>query len=95
MDFDKLVHQPTRLQIFAYLYRHGETSFPDLKEALDVTEGNLASHIGKMEEADCVAVEKQFVDRKPQTTYELTDLGREKFEEHIGTLEALIEDLDG
>ncbi|WP_436929733.1 winged helix-turn-helix domain-containing protein [Halosimplex halobium] len=94
MDFDKLVHQPTRLQIFAYLYQHGETSFPDLKEALDVTEGNLASHIGKMEEADCVAVEKQFVDRKPQTTYELTDLGREKFEEHIGTLEALIEDLE-
>ncbi|QPV62151.1 transcriptional regulator [Halosimplex litoreum] len=94
MDFDKLVHQPTRLQIFAYLYRHGETSFPDLKEALDVTEGNLASHIGKMEDADCVAVEKQFVDRKPQTTYELTDLGREKFEEHIGTLEALIDDLN-
>ncbi|WP_436923700.1 winged helix-turn-helix domain-containing protein [Halosimplex amylolyticum] len=95
MDFDKLVHQPTRLQIFAYLYQHGETSFPDLKEALDVTEGNLASHIGKMEDADCVVVEKQFVDRKPQTTYELTDLGREKFEEHIGTLEALIDDLDG
>jgi DNA-binding MarR family transcriptional regulator len=94
MNFDKLVHQPTRLQIFAYLYRHGETSFPDLKEALDVTEGNLASHIGKMEDADCVAVEKQFVDRKPQTTYELTDLGREKFEQHIGTLEALIDDLE-
>jgi len=94
MDFDKLVHQPTRLQIFAYLYRHGETSFPALKEALDVTEGNLASHIQRMEDADCVAVEKQFVDRKPQTTYELTDLGREKFEEHIGTLESLIEDLD-
>ncbi|QLH79400.1 transcriptional regulator [Halosimplex rubrum] len=94
MDFDKLVHQPTRLQIFAYLYRHGETSFPDLKEALDVTEGNLASHIGKMEDADCVAVEKQFVDRKPQTTYELTDRGRETFEAHIGTLEALIDDLN-
>jgi DNA-binding MarR family transcriptional regulator len=95
MDFDKLVHQPTRLQIFAYLYQHGETSFPDLKEALDVTEGNLASHVGKMEDAGCVAVEKQFVDRKPRTTYELTDRGREKFEAHIGTLETLIDDLDG
>ena len=93
MDFDKLVHQPTRLQIFAYLYRHGETSFPDLTEELDVTEGNLASHIQRMEDADCVAVEKQFVDRKPQTTYELTDLGRKKFEEHIGTLESLIDGL--
>jgi DNA-binding MarR family transcriptional regulator len=94
MDLDKLVHQPTRLQIFAYLYRHGETSFSELKEALDVTEGNLASHVGRMEDADCVTVEKQFVDRKPQTTYELTTFGREKFEEHIGTLESLIESLD-
>jgi DNA-binding MarR family transcriptional regulator len=94
MDFDKLVHQPTRLQIFAYLYRHDETSFSELKEALDVTEGNLASHVGKMEDADCVAVEKQFVDRKPHTTYELTSEGREKFEEHIGILESLIDSLD-
>jgi DNA-binding MarR family transcriptional regulator len=94
MDFDKLVHQPTRLQIFAHLYQHGETSFPDLQEALDITEGNLASHISTMEEADCVAVEKEFVDRKPQTTYRLTDRGREKFEEHIGTLESLIDGLE-
>jgi predicted ArsR family transcriptional regulator len=94
MDFDKLVHQPTRLRIFAYLYRHGESTFPELVDELDVTEGNLASHMGKLEDADCVAVEKQFVDRRPQTTYRLTDLGREKFEEHIGTLEALIDSLD-
>ena len=93
MDFDKLVHQPTRLRIFAYLYRHGETGFPELKAELDVTEGNLASHIGRMEDADCVTVEKRFVDGKPRTSYELTDLGREKFEEHIGTLEALIDGL--
>jgi DNA-binding MarR family transcriptional regulator len=93
MEFDKLVHQPTRLRIFAYLYQHGETSFPDLTAELDVTQGNLASHIDKMEEADCVEVQKEFVDRKPQTTYRLTDFGREKFEEHIGTLEALIDGL--
>ncbi|MFB6087271.1 MAG: winged helix-turn-helix domain-containing protein [Haloarculaceae archaeon] len=93
MEFDKLVHQQTRLRIFAYLYRHGETSFTDLKEALDVTEGNLASHIERMEEADCVEVNKEFVDRKPRTTYRLTDRGREKFEDHIGTLESLIEGL--
>lgn len=93
MEFDKLVHQPTRLQIFAYLYRHGETTFPTLVDSLDVTEGNLSSHLQKMENADAVTVEKQFVDRKPQTTYELTPLGEEKFEEHIGTLETLIDDL--
>lgn len=95
MDFDKLVHQPTRLQIFAYLYRHGESKFPELTDELDITEGNLASHMNKLEDAGCVEVEKQFVDRKPQTTYQLTEFGREKFEEHIGTLEALIDSLEG
>jgi DNA-binding MarR family transcriptional regulator len=90
MDFDKLVHQPTRLQIFAYLYQHGETPFSALKDDLDITEGNLSSHIQTMEEAGAVRVEKEFVDRKPQTTYELTEAGREKFEDHIGTLESLI-----
>jgi DNA-binding MarR family transcriptional regulator len=94
MDFDKLVHQPTRLQIFAYLYRHGESSFPELTDALDITQGNLASHMGKLEDADCVEIEKEFVDKKPQTTYRLTETGREKFEEHIGTLEQLIDSLD-
>ncbi|QCC52499.1 transcriptional regulator [Halapricum salinum] len=94
MDLDKLVHQPTRLQIFAYLYRHGETSFPTLKDDLDVTEGNLASHLRKMEDADAVAMQKQFVDRRPQTTYELTDDGRELFENHVETLESLIDNLD-
>lgn len=94
MEFDKLVHQPTRLQLFAYLYRHGETSFTTLQDALDVTEGNLSSHLTTMEEAEAVTVAKEFVDRKPQTTYTLTDAGRAAFEEHIQTLESLIDDLD-
>ncbi|WP_255169082.1 winged helix-turn-helix domain-containing protein [Natrononativus amylolyticus] len=94
MEFDKLVHQPTRLQIFAYLYAHGEASFTELKEELEITEGNLASHIGTMEDANCVAVEKRFVDRKPQTTYRLTERGESLFEDHVETLERLIEGLD-
>lgn len=72
MNFDKLVHQPTRLQLFAHLYAHGEVSFNDLREALDVTEGNLSSHLGRMEDAGAVEVKKEFVDKKPRTTYRLT-----------------------
>jgi DNA-binding MarR family transcriptional regulator len=94
MEFDKLVHQPTRLRIFAYLYANGETSFSDLTEELDVTGGNLSRHLQKMEDADCVAIEKQFVDRTPQTTYHLTETGREKFETHVRALETLVEGLD-
>lgn len=94
MEFDTLVHQPTRLRLFAHLYRHGETSFPELKAALDVTDGNLSSHLGRMEDAGAVSVEKRFVDRTPKTTYELTDEGRELFETHVETLESLIGQLE-
>lgn len=94
MEFDTLVHQPTRLRLFAYLHRHGETSFTELREALDVTEGNLSSHLGRMEDAGAVAVEKRFVDRTPRTTYRLTDEGQAAFEDHVRTLESLIEDLE-
>lgn len=94
MEFDKLVHQPVRLQAFAYLYRHGETGFSDLRDALDVTEGNLSSHLGRMEEAGAVDVEKQFVDRTPLTTYRLTEEGRAMFEAHVETLETLVESIE-
>ncbi|MFC7073416.1 transcriptional regulator [Halovenus rubra] len=91
MEFDKLVHQPTRLQIFAYLYRHGRCPFTEIVDSLDVTEGNLSSHLQTMESEEAVLVEKEFVDRKPQTSYELTDEGKQLFENHIETLEALID----
>lgn len=94
MEFNKLVHQPTRLRIFAHLYANGPTGFTALTSALEVTDGNLASHIDRMAEADCVAVEKEFVDDTPQTTYRLTDRGEELFEDHVRTLESLIDDLD-
>lgn len=94
MEFDKLVHQPTRLQLVPYLYRHGETGFTDLREALDVTEGNLASHLDTMEEASAVPISKGFVDRKPRTAYAVTEDGREAFEAHVTTLETLIDDLE-
>jgi DNA-binding MarR family transcriptional regulator len=93
-EFDSLVHQPTRLRVFAYLYRYGSATFPELVEELDLTEGNLSSHLSTMEDAGAVAVEKEFVDRRPQTTYELTPLGEELFEEHVETLEALIDGLE-
>jgi DNA-binding MarR family transcriptional regulator len=94
MEFDKLVHQPTRLQIFAYLYQNGTSEFTEIAETLNVTQGNLSSHIQTMEDEGAVLVEKKFVDRKPRTTYALTDEGRELFEDHVQTLEALIDGID-
>lgn len=94
MDVDKLVHQPTRLQVFAYLYRHDETSFQDLADELDVTKGNLSSHLQRMEDADAVEIHKEFVEKRPRTTAVLTDHGRELFEDHVQALQSLIDDLE-
>ena len=94
MDLDKLVHQPTRLEMFAYLYRQGESTFTELTDELDLTEGNLSSHLQRMEEQDAVEIRKEFVEKQPRTTAVLTDEGEALFEEHVRQLQGLIDDLD-
>ncbi|MFD1186037.1 winged helix-turn-helix domain-containing protein [Pontibacter rugosus] len=64
--------------------------FSTLKETLQLTDGNLASHLRALEDAVYLRVEKQFVGRKPQTTYHATETGREAFKSHLGALEQLI-----
>lgn len=94
MDFDRLVHQPTRLRILSHLYTRGEASFTELKGDLNLTEGNLSSHLRKLEDADYVDVEKAFEERKPKTTYLLTQEGEEALEEHVEKLEKIIDSLE-
>ncbi|WP_230407094.1 winged helix-turn-helix domain-containing protein [Pontibacter cellulosilyticus] len=64
--------------------------FSTLKDTLQLTDGNLASHLRALEEAAYLRVEKQFIGRKPNTTYHATDAGREAFKNHLNALEQLI-----
>ena len=64
--------------------------FNSLKGYLDVTDGNLASHIKALEKERFIEVKKSFIGRKPHTQYAMTKAGRKAFEEHINTLENLI-----
>jgi len=64
--------------------------FNNLKEMLQVTDGNLASHIAALEKAEYIKVHKQFIGKKPQTTYSATAYGRKAFHEHLDALEKLI-----
>ncbi len=64
--------------------------FTALKEYLDVTDGNLASHIKALEKEEFIGVKKSFVNRKPNTRYFMTKQGKKAFEEHISALEKLI-----
>lgn len=64
--------------------------FTSLKEYLDVTDGNLATHLKKLENEEFIGVEKSFIDRKPNTKYYMTDEGKKAFEEHLNVLEKII-----
>ena len=64
--------------------------FNTLKELLEVTDGNLASHAKALEAARYIEVEKQFIGRKPNTRYSTTKMGRAEFNKHIEALEKLI-----
>lgn len=64
--------------------------FKSLKELLDVTDGNLASHMKALEKEKYIGVIKSFVDRKPNTKYKATDKGRAAFKRHLDALEAVL-----
>lgn len=72
---------------------NNRSSFNDLKEALDVTDGNLASHIKSLETAGYIRVFKSFKNRKPNTNYEITPAGSTAFEEHLKALEEILKQL--
>ncbi len=76
--------------IMSVLMVEDKVDFSTLKDTLQLTDGNLASHLRALEEAEYLRVEKQFVGRKPQTTYHATDAGRQAFKSHLDALEKLI-----
>ena len=64
--------------------------FNSLKDYLDVTDGNLASHLKALEKEEFIVVEKSFIGRKPNTSYAASILGRKAFNDHLNALEKLI-----
>jgi DNA-binding HxlR family transcriptional regulator len=87
---NKAFESKARLGIMSVLMVNEALDFNAIKELLSLTDGNLASHLRALEEAGYLAVRKQFVGRKPNTSYEATATGREAFTQHLNALEALI-----
>jgi len=89
-NINKAFESRVRLGIMSVLMVEERVDFSTLKDTLQLTDGNLASHLRALEEASYLAVEKKFVGRKPNTTYQATDQGREAFKNHLDALEQLI-----
>lgn len=88
--YDKILENRIRLQIMSVLMVNEEYDFNSLKELLDVTDGNLASNLKALEKVKYIEVIKSFIERKPNTRYRSTDLGRKAFKNHLKALEQLI-----
>lgn len=89
-NINKAFESRIRLGIMSILMVNESVDFATVKEMLDITDGNLASHISALEKLGYVEVRKQFVGKKPNTTYLATDEGKTAFAEHLNALESII-----
>ncbi len=89
-ELDSLIHQRVRLGIMSALAVNESLTFNDLKELLEITDGNLSVHARKLEEAGYVDCIKSFEGRVPKTEYQLTEAGRRALEHYLDRMEGLI-----
>lgn len=87
---DKAFENRLRLQIMSVLVVNERYDFNSLKELLDVTDGNLASHLKALEKEEYIMVHKTFLGRKPNTNYEATGKGKQAFKQHLDAMEQII-----
>jgi DNA-binding HxlR family transcriptional regulator len=87
---ERLVYQRVRLGILSALAVNAKLTFPDLKKLLRTTDGNLAVHARKLEDAGMIACVKSFSGRVPRTEYALTTAGRRALERYLDHMEALL-----
>jgi DNA-binding MarR family transcriptional regulator len=89
-QLNKAFDNKIRLGVMSVISVNRSATFNDLKELLDLTDGNLASHIKKLEELGYISVHKSFFERKPNTVYQITEEGKTAFEQHLKALEAIL-----
>ena len=89
-DLNKIFDSRIRLGIMSALMVNDEVNFNELKELLDITDGNLASHLKTLEESGTIKVQKGFIGKKTNTTYSVTKPGEKAFKAHIAALEEMI-----
>ena len=90
---NKIFDSRIRLGIMSALMVNDEVNFNELKELIQVTDGNLASHLKTLEENQYIKVQKGFVGRKTNTTYSVTKAGEKAFKAHLDALQKMIRNL--
>lgn len=91
LQLDSIIHAPTRLAILSILINVENANFTFLKESIGTTDGNLSTHLTKLEEAGYIKIKKTFQGKKPQTICAITKKGRSSFETYFGQLEQIVQ----
>lgn len=90
VKLNKAIHQKARLGIMSILMASEEADFNYLKEKLKLTDGNLSTHLSLLENEKYIRIKKKFVKKKPKTSCQLTERGRQTFKEYLDNLEKII-----
>jgi DNA-binding HxlR family transcriptional regulator len=93
LSIDKLVHEPARLFILAQLYVVESVDFIYLLQKSGMTQGNLSSHLNKLEAVKCISVTKEFVGKKPHTLLAITQIGKDALKNYITSMKKIVEEL--
>lgn len=91
LGIDKVIHEPARLMIIAYLSVVESADFIFLMNQTGLTQGNMSFHLAKLEESSYVAIKKQFVGKRPHTMLSITDKGQKNLKEYLRTMKSLID----
>jgi DNA-binding MarR family transcriptional regulator len=92
-EVDRLVHEPARLMILMVLYTAEVADFTFLINATELTDGNLSSHLSKLEAANYVEIEKGYDGKRPRTRLRLTEVGRQAVERYRSTMQQALQKL--
>ena len=87
---DRILEHRVRLQIMGVLTANDSFDFVSLKELLQTSDGNLATHLKALQREKYILVQKSFVDRKPNTRYKVTERGKQAFRKHLDAMEEVI-----
>jgi len=91
LQLDRVIHEKGRLAIMSMLAATPELSFTELRDTLEMTDGNINTHIRTLQEAGYVAVAKSFQNNRPLTTCSLTTAGRKVFAQYVSLLEQIVQ----
>jgi len=91
LQLDRVIHERGRLAIMSMLAASPELSFTELRDVLEMTDGNLTTHMRTLQEAGYVSITKSYRNRRPLTTVSLTAAGRQAFAHYVGLLEQIVQ----